>query len=134
MAPATTCAWPSSSAARRCTEPMKAPRPPPTMPARRRRSGGADVAVGHIALNASAFRRPCPLRSRRALSPREEPLDVRVGKRRLAAVDVVQQCLVHGRVERRRLVFLELLLPLGVSALDHVLGAFRLPLLDAVVV
>src|SRR5690349_9937516 len=40
-APATTRAWPSSSAAMRCTAPMKAPRPPPTMPARRRRSAGA---------------------------------------------------------------------------------------------
>src|SRR6188474_1954113 len=37
MAPATTVAWPSSSAAIRCTDPMNAPRPPPTMPARRRR-------------------------------------------------------------------------------------------------
>src|ERR1700730_992710 len=39
MAPAITCAWPSSSAAMRCTDPINAPRPPPTIPARRRRKG-----------------------------------------------------------------------------------------------
>ena len=41
LAPATSSACPSSSAAMRCTDPMKAPRPPPTMPARRRRVGWA---------------------------------------------------------------------------------------------
>src|ERR1700723_3848000 len=39
MAPATSSASPSSCAAIRCTPPMNEPRPPPTMPARRRPSG-----------------------------------------------------------------------------------------------
>src|SRR6266480_2728525 len=77
---------------------------------------------------------PVPDARLAAVGPDPGDLDVRVRKRRLAALDVVEQRFVHRRIERRRFVLLELALPQGVGALRHVLAAFRFPLLDAVVV
>src|SRR5690348_1395058 len=61
-------------------------------------------------------------------------LHVRVRERRLAAIHKIQQRLIDRRVERRRFVLRELLLPQLVGPLRHVAAAFGLPLLEAVVV
>src|SRR5579863_51158 len=121
MAPATTFACPSSSAAMRCTEPMKAP-PPPTMPARKRRRDGSGVGDWRIALMLAHF------------PPFAPGSDVRVREGSLAAIHIIVESLIHPRIERRRLVLGELLFPQAVGALDHVPGALRLPLLDTVVI
>src|SRR5260370_41456421 len=90
--------------------------------------------LAHFAARARTPARAYSRHAARSVYTVPELLDVRVRKRRLAALDVVEQRLVHGRVEGRRLVLPQLLLPERVGALDHVLRAFRLPLLDAVAV
>src|SRR4026207_2425162 len=71
--PAGPPAWPSRSASIRCTDPMNAPRPPPTMPARRRRVVMSLLTSRPVCLAAH------PL-DRDALT-REHPLPQRVHRR-----------------------------------------------------